>query len=78
MQIHVHVPHDGAFSLKIYNSAGELVKKLDGDTMTNAPYDHTYEWDANNDKGAPVASGVYLIYFTNKYGAQEAKLLIVR
>jgi hypothetical protein len=75
--IHIRAANAGAYVLKIYNSAGELVRTLRDDRV-DAPISEAITWDAKNQKGEPVASGVYLIYFTSRYGAREAKLLVIR
>jgi len=78
VQVRVHLALNGIFSLKIYNSAGELVRVLDYEADANAPLDRTYPWDARNQNQEPVASGVYIIYYTSRLGSQQAKLLIAR
>jgi subtilisin-like proprotein convertase family protein len=51
------VPQDGQVALKVYNVAGKLVRTLvDGEI--EAGY-HTAVWDGRDDRGVPVASGVY-------------------
>jgi hypothetical protein len=44
-------------SLSIYNVAGQLVKTLVNETRTAGP--HAVTWNGRDDRGAPVASGVY-------------------
>ena len=67
----------GYVSLNIYNSAGQLVRTLvSGDY---APGAHKIVWDARDDSGARVASGLYL--YTIKAGQQFAaqkKLLLMK
>ncbi len=53
------LPLDKTISLKIYNSRGQLVRTL----INNQLYPqgtHTIRWDATDDHGNPVASGVYV------------------
>ncbi len=67
----------GTVSLSIYNSAGQLVRTLaSGDY---APGAHRVTWDARDDSGARVASGLYL--YTIKVGQQftaQKKLLLMK
>ncbi len=44
--------------LKIYDVAGRLVRTLVSENK--APGSYTVQWDGRDDRGAPVASGVYL------------------
>jgi hypothetical protein len=67
----------GAYSLKVYNSAGELVKDLRDGRGTEGLYDSA-TWDGRNEKGARVASGVYLIAYTNSNRVRYAKLVVLR
>jgi flagellar hook assembly protein FlgD len=63
--------------VKIYNSAGELVR-----TLWSRPVEtsiaNDFGWDGKNEDGHNVASGVYVIYYTNRYRTQMAKLLVIR
>ncbi|MDR2192129.1 MAG: T9SS type A sorting domain-containing protein [Endomicrobium sp.] len=58
-------------TIMIYNSTGELVKKLSWDTGSSAT------WDAKNDIGENVASGVY-IWVLTQGGNENGKIVIVR
>jgi flagellar hook assembly protein FlgD len=63
--------------LKIYNSAGELVRVLLDEGFQESTY-RNIEWDGLNKFNAPVASGVYVIYYTTRYSTRSARLLILR
>jgi flagellar hook assembly protein FlgD len=76
--IRVHLSQTGNYTLKVYNSAGELVKTLRQERAANAPLDESVEWDGKNDAGALVASGVYVLQFTSRFDQRTAKLLILR
>jgi hypothetical protein len=52
--------YPGKFSLRIYNSAGEVIRTLE-DTNLTGPLAKTYLWDGTNVHGDRVASGVYII-----------------
>jgi len=67
----------GAYILKVYNSAGELVKVLRDGRGTEGLYDSA-TWDGRNEKGARVASGVYLIAYINGSKTRYAKLVVLR
>ena len=67
----------GQVSLKIYNSAGQLVKTLVSDAYN--PGSHNIVWDARDDSGTRVASGLYL--YTIKVGQHltaQRKLLLMK
>ena len=68
---------EGVCSLKIYNSAGELVRVLLDESRQFGTYNDV-KWDGLNKYGEPVASGVYIIYYTTRYQTRMAKLLILR
>ncbi len=48
----------GEVTLAIYNTNGQLVKKLVAGEMNAGR--HSFTWDATNERGERVASGVYL------------------
>ena len=75
--VRVHLSQMGFCSLKIYNSAGELVRVLLDDQRQSGTYKDC-GWDGKNKNGENVASGVYVIYYTNRYQTRMAKLLVVR
>ena len=67
----------GHVELNIYNSAGQLVRALASGDF--APGAHKVVWDAKDDSGSRVASGVYL--YTIKVGQQfsaQKKLLLMK
>jgi hypothetical protein len=70
--------YDGGYSLRIYNSAGELVKILDNNTSLPAAIDITYTWDGTNTHGDKVADGVYLIYLKRPVNTETKRVLVVR
>ncbi|MCX5782347.1 MAG: T9SS type A sorting domain-containing protein, partial [Elusimicrobia bacterium] len=57
--------------IKIYNVAGELVRKLDYSTGNGQVI-----WDGKNDGGSLVASGVYIIYINSPQGTKKIKVAI--
>jgi flagellar hook assembly protein FlgD len=75
--VKVHLSQAGVCSLKIYNSAGELVRVLLDEPLQYGTY-RDINWDGLNKYNAPVASGVYVIYYTTRYQTRMARLLILR
>jgi hypothetical protein len=67
------LPQAGEVSLSIFNMSGQLVKKLVAGEM-NAGH-HSFMWDATNERGERVASGVYL--YVIKAGAFSAQRKLV-
>jgi hypothetical protein len=67
----------GWMNLVIYNTAGERVK-----TLRRSEYQTTLaesvEWDGTNDRGEPVASGVYLVHFERGNRSDTRKLAVLR
>jgi flagellar hook assembly protein FlgD len=75
--VRVRLSEDGICTLKVYNSAGELVKVLYDQQRQYGTY-KDIPWDGTNKYGEPVASGVYVIYYTTRYQTRFAKLLMIR
>ncbi|RMD89143.1 MAG: T9SS C-terminal target domain-containing protein [Calditrichaeota bacterium] len=62
--------------IKIYNLKGQRVR-----TLTEQFYSagkHRILWDGTDDKGLPVASGVYVYQISNQHIALQRKLLLMR
>ena len=78
VQIRFSVPTPGRLSLKIYNSAGELVKVLRDGRFASGIWSETVDWDGRNMHEEPVASGIYLIRFENPAGGRTAKLAVIQ
>lgn len=67
----------GEYSLTVYNSAGERIKKLDDRKLTE-PFQHSYFWDGSNEYGEKCASGMYLFYLSAPNGVKLARVLLIR
>ena len=67
----------GPYILKVYNTAGELIKTLRDGTSPSGVCEEVH-WDGTNRNGEPVASGLYLFAFTNRTKCRTAKVLVVR
>ena len=75
--IHYRVQNPGKYSLRIYNSAGELVREL-LDLESRWPVVDDVPWDGKNMNGEWVASDVYVIFFESDRYVRVAKILVVR
>jgi flagellar hook assembly protein FlgD len=75
--VRVRLSQPGYCSVKIYNSAGELVREL-WNTPVQTFLERDFSWDGKNMNGAFVASGVYVIYYTNRYQTKSARILVLK
>ena len=66
----------GRVSLAIYNTSGQLVRTLISDSLNSG--NHTFIWDATNNAGARVASGVYLARLEANGVVSQVKLALAR
>jgi hypothetical protein len=73
----IHLQETGVYSVKVYNSAGELVKVLRDQRLQTSTTEDVV-WDGKNDHGEPVASGLYIFRYTHRDQGQYAKVLIIR
>ena len=64
-------------NLRVYNSAGELVRILEDLSVPNA-YSNTYVWDGLNVNNTKVASGVYLIVLKTDQYTKMGRILAVQ
>lgn|GEM_PF-1187056 len=77
VSIHVGVnAYPGEYSLRIYNTAGELVRHLDEKSLTQ-PFAYAYAWDGTNDQHEMCSSGVYIIYLIEPFQRRIAKVMLV-
>jgi hypothetical protein len=67
----------GPYELGVYNSAGEKVRILAAQGSV-PPASFNYDWDGNNEKGEPCASGVYLLRLAGPYEVRLAKVILLR
>lgn len=63
-------------SLKIYNVDGRLVKTLVSGTVTRGV--HTIEWDARNNAGNTMASGIYFVKLRIADEVLTSKLVLLK
>ncbi len=73
--ISFQLPVNSEVTLGIYNIAGQLVRKLVAGEMNAGQ--HSFTWDATNDRGARVASGVYFyVLKAGEFSAQKKLMLM--
>ncbi|OGS20979.1 MAG: hypothetical protein A3J83_05965 [Elusimicrobia bacterium RIFOXYA2_FULL_40_6] len=60
-------------TIKVYNLLGELVK-----TIEESDGDGTARWNATNESGGKLGSGLYFYYISNRHETKQGKLLIVK
>jgi hypothetical protein len=74
VRIHWQVPAEAEVSLRIYNTAGQLVKVLaDGRTKPGA---YTSVWNGTDNKGRRLANGVYFYALDNGAKRISRKLVL--
>ena len=66
----------GPVRLEIYNTLGQRVRTLVDEVQ--APGRHRVSWDARDQRGAPVAAGVYLSQLQYPGGVQTQRLLYLK
>ncbi len=71
------IKQQGRVTLAIYNAAGQLVRTLVDEIQSPAERGYSVLWNATNDSGDAVASGVYLYKLTAPGGYQAVKKLVV-
>jgi len=64
-------------TLKIYNSAGEHIKTLYDEYLTQPLTATAITWNGENKYGQKVASGVYIIYMTRPLGRVLGRLVVI-
>lgn len=78
--VNIHVEYNkypGAYSLWIYNSAGEHIRTLANDYLT-APLITNYTWDGRNKYGDICASGIYIFYLVEPRDVKHRRILLIR
>lgn len=67
----------GRFTLRIFNSAGEYIRTLADETLTQ-PLSASYAWDGTNRYGDPCASGVYILCVQEPYSEKIRRVILLR
>ncbi len=75
-QVRLFLPLPGQVELAVYDITGRRVRKLAGSSLEKGS--HTFVWDARDEKGKPVAPGIYLVRLTGDCGQLTGKLTISR
>jgi hypothetical protein len=76
LQIGIPAKHTTPVSLKIYNVRGQLVRTVFAGTKP--PGFHTFEWNGVDDRGSPVASGVYFANFVSADTRLTRKMVMLK
>ncbi|MEJ2494713.1 MAG: FlgD immunoglobulin-like domain containing protein [Ignavibacteriaceae bacterium] len=75
-QIRFGIPESGNVTLKIYNSVGQLVKTLVDGNMSEGY--HQVTWDATDNSGSKLSSGVYFYRITAGTFTQVNKMMFLK
>ena len=70
------VAQDGHVDLKVYNSLGQSIRSLFSGYIRQGHY--SFDWDARDNAGKSVASGVYFCRLHVKDKVFTRRLLLVR
>jgi len=74
--IHFTLPKEGDVHLNIHNCIGQLIRTIVDETMS--PGEHTVEWDATNNRGHNVPSGLYIAVLRSDDGVLKKKMVLLR
>ncbi len=74
--ISFNLPKRMHVSLKIYNILGQLVKTLVDEELRGG--NHKLVWDATNDQGQLIATGVYIIQLRGQNDVAIKKLVVIK
>ena len=62
--------------LRIYNSAGQQVRKLINEILFSG--EHKVLWDGKDDQGKSLASGIYIAGLRSNYRSESIKLMLLK
>ncbi len=71
--VFTHLPETGKATIRIFNLAGELVKKLEHSDGTQFE-----TWDLTNNFDVPVGSGMYIVHIETDKGDKVLKLAVIQ
>ena len=74
--LHYDLPGDAMVNITIYDMMGRIVSNLVS-SQQNAGY-KSIQWDATNDKGAPVSAGLYLYTIEAGKFRQTKKMVLLK
>ncbi len=66
----------GRVSLRVFNTAGQLIKSLINGHLSPGP--HTMTWDGTNAEGLKVSSGVYLYQLQTAHRVDTRSMILLR
>jgi hypothetical protein len=70
------LPQPGFIELNIYNTNGELIRKLFAGQSNAGPGEVI--WNGKDDQEQSVSSGLYLVSLTTPWGQQSKKMLLIK
>jgi hypothetical protein len=74
--IRYELPAAGPVELRIYDPAGRLVRTLEtGEKGAGA---HEVDWDGADDRGVPVAAGIYFVRVATERGEASGKVVLLK
>ena len=71
------LPEDAPVNITIYDVMGRRVKTLINNTQT-AGYNRSIQWNATNDAGSPVNTGLYLYTIETGDFVQTKKMVLLK
>ena len=71
------LPEDALVNITIYDVMGRRVKTLINNTQT-AGYNRSIQWNATNDAGSPVNTGLYLYTIETGDFVQTKKMVLLK
>jgi len=77
LRVRVHLGQAGDVSLRIYNTAGELVRVLLDKYPGNEREVILKSWDGKNKNGETVAAGVYILHAIMPHTTKLAKVVVL-
>ncbi len=63
-------------AIEVFNAAGSLVRRLE--TGPCAAGESAVEWDGRDERGNPLASGIYLARIVSAGGVATGRIVITR
>jgi hypothetical protein len=74
--IRYHLPEGAHVGMTVHNVLGQLIRTLIDQAMPSG--DHSVEWDATDQSGRPVASGIYFYRMTAGEASFTRKMTLIR
>jgi hypothetical protein len=74
--ISLYLEEPGQANLKVYNVQGQLVKTLLSGNFNGGH--HTVTWDATNNRGEEVSSGIYFYVLSTDHGKTSKRMTLLR